>query len=177
MTLSDVFQYRSALLGDESERRLPWRFSGWLWATQGQFLVALADDGREAEETPEKYHKAAHYLVDPVVCPKSVPLANLRAFVGRAVPASRTCPNCNGVGREQFGVDVVCEHCHEITRKECSRCGGDGMVSPRIRHGFIAELPVDLTLVAYALALVPMDESATMGVMQSVAAKMSMTPR
>lgn len=170
MPLVDVFRYYS---DREPTAEKPFRLNGWVWATNGHVLVALRDDGQEAVEAPERYVRAGHYLTDAPAVPLAVSLKALRSFAGKVLPAHVDCDGCEGTGRDEHSESIECEHCGRWTRPPCTDCGGDGEEPIEIRHGRVADVPVNLVLLAFGLSLVPDDDTVTLGGIPSLPAKSS----
>jgi len=166
--LASVFRYYPARW-IKAER--PWRMGEWLWATQGHLLVAIADDGSDADETPENMRKADRYVTVPsadVLNPVS--LSELRKFAGSVIPEKVPCERCFGSGRSDFdGDEATCEHCGLATRAYCTECGGDGHRAMVRRYGKVNGVPVDLALLAFGLSIVPQDEAGSISFLVSVA--------
>ncbi len=162
--LVEVFTYHQ----DAEAHTRPWKLGAWLWATEGHFVVALADDGTAADPTPENRLKGRRYLEEKPDDLAPVSVRALRAFAGAADAPNAKCASCDGDGYDDSGEFVKCEHCHESTRLECQDCGGDGLAGLSYRLGGVAGVPLNLTLLAYALTFVPDDEAAAIGSMEVV---------
>lgn len=169
MALTDVFSYDSSSQDPAPVR--PWRLGSWVWATNGYLLVALKDDGREAEAPPDSKMKGLRYLDESPVDLQSVSLPSLRGFAGIVSARTEPCEDCHGEGRQDFGESVECEHCHQFTRCECRSCGGSGVVTPERRYGHVGGVTVNLALLAFALSEVPQDAVVQIGHMASIASK------
>ncbi len=150
--LTDIFRYHARL--DDPPSR-PWRLGGWIWATDGHFLVAFQqdDDTQETDPTPEGKQKARRYLEETPADLITVSLTALRAFVGATSSPPTACDECDGTGYQDAS-EVRCEHCGLFTRVKCDRCDGDGMGAVPMREGRIAGVPLDLELLAYALTFI-----------------------
>jgi hypothetical protein len=151
VNLSDVFAYYPST---EPYASKPWRFGQWLVATQGHLLVAVADDGRDADSIPDRFKKAEHYLTASLQDAVAVPFAELRKFAGVVCPAFVECEECEGSGRG-YGDEFACEHCGKDTRPPCHSCGGDGRQGIVRKFGKVAGVAVNRTLLAFGLSVVP----------------------
>lgn len=168
MALTDVFTYYGTLSWDGVPIITPWRTDGWLWATQGHFLVALQDDGSEGIDAPEKYRGGAFYFSATPTQAETVLLDVLSAFVGPVTPSDVSCVECNGYGRDHFGDSHECEHCGKETFPACLACGGDGKAALPVRDVRIAGVPVNAVLLAFALSQVPVCADVTIGSVPSI---------
>lgn len=98
----------------------PWRRDGKLYATNGHFMIEIADDGREAPEF--KNHPdcakifAKHTPSEFGSIPALVEAVPCQCCKGRGMCYSEPCPDCNGRG----------EFRHGSFDYECQRCDGDG---------------------------------------------------
>ena len=167
MSLVDVFAYHGVYDAETRPVR-PWRLGSWRWATQGHVLVALADDGSEADETPEAKRKALRYLDDAPLGSCQIELAALRAFVGQAPPVDVPCDECEGTGRSNSGEVVECEHCGKDTRMPCDFCGGAGLADVEVRAGLVIGVPINRVLLAFGLSQVPADLTVTIGTLPTL---------
>jgi hypothetical protein len=157
--LVDIFKHDAAVSEDSNQ---PFRLGSRLWATNGQILVVLDDDGTPATDTPERWAKAKPLIEGPVLNPRQVSLSALRQFVGKLDTHRGDCDACFGVGYD--GMDTTeCEHCHAETRLVCNACGGDGRGVIVQRHGRIDGSRFNLNLVAYGLVFLPDEPTAIMG--------------
>jgi hypothetical protein len=159
--LTPVFQYFN--YRDDEWPSKPWRLGEWLWATQRHFIVAVRDDGSDAEPTPEKMAMATHYLYDVPTVLGTTTRAALQAFAGAVVSTDVKCERCGGSGRDDGGELLKCEHCGETTRQECGECGGDGKGFLPIASGLIVKIPLNRHLLAFALSRVPVCDVVTVG--------------
>jgi len=164
--LVDVFQYRSVLAIDTRPSR-PWKLGPWAFASQGHFLVAVQDDTIATEPTPENRLQARRYLDGVPPNARPVSLSALRIFVG-PVDSPVACDDCDGTGYQIAADTFVCEHCGHATRLPCEECDGDGLAEVPIRLGWIADVPVNLGLLAYALTCVPADADCQIASVESV---------
>lgn len=162
MPLKDVFDYFGSM-HFETPQHKPWRCGAWLWATNGHLLVALRDDGSDADPTPENKMKAVHYLEDKPADLTRVAMADLRVMAGVIQSHGEPCDECGGSGRQSFGEEISCEHCGQSTRPECHVCGGDGRAGLEIRYVRVAGVPVNVVLLAYGLSIVPQDQYVEIG--------------
>lgn len=78
--LTEIFHEFKAYGRLEEPADTPWLLDGWLWATQGRFIVALRDDGSPSNPPPERFLKARHYLTDVPDAQVPCSLAKLKAF-------------------------------------------------------------------------------------------------
>lgn len=157
-----MFSYHSCLHFETVPTR-PWRLGPWVWASNGHVLVALRDEGLDADVTPESRVKAARYLEETPTKLQAVSLPSLRGFAGVAPSPNDPCEQCHGSGFSDYSDAVVCEHCSQETRLPCEECGGGGGERLCIRYGRVAGVPVNLALLAYALTQVPHSDVAEIG--------------
>lgn len=164
--LTDVFNYFPALPpGYGADTKRPWRNHSFVWATSGHVLVALADDGREADAAPAR---VPQNYIERFLCgfPEAVTETRLDAlveFAGDAQPTDEECEACDGTGRDQSGESITCQHCERETYPECDECGGDGKPCLEERQALIAGVLVNLNLVAFGLSCVPSSETVQIG--------------
>ena len=114
----------------------------WLVACDARIILWLRlGVGEEAglPEPPDPVVKVELLgLFQPTEGPRlPVSVQALREFVGKG-EWKETCPACKGTSKNS---DFV----------SCSFCDDDGVVSPDCRHGWIADVPINLNLVACAL--------------------------
>lgn len=85
----------------------PWRFDGWVYATNGHICVRVPDNG--SPDTPERTskHPKAHELFVNTFGdgPDFLPMPDL--------PAGEECPSCKGAGL--------------FSAKKCEACDGEGV--------------------------------------------------
>lgn len=151
--LTDVFAYCSSFEFADEIPTKPWRLGKYLWATNGFMVVALADDGRPADDTPERRRNGEYYLTSLPQDGVEVSLEAFRRFVGPVEQADE-CEVCCGSGRDDCE-SFPCQHCGQQTSPECRRCGGDGLDAFTVRHARIVGVEVNLQLVAFVLSFLP----------------------
>ena len=107
----------------------PWRAGGKLYATNGQSMVEIDDDGRQAVDASKDHPDCGslfgmrthgEFFTLPELAPK-VPCKVCR---GKGWCYSETCDDCDGKG----------EFMHGTFEYECKRCDGEG-------HFYFASAP------------------------------------
>ena len=154
----------------------PWRCGDWLVSTNGWAAVAVPSPRMgQADTLPEKLLKVNDWLINgELEYPVSCRFEDLAKRAG-AVPVveDAPCGDCGGSGRDD-GEETTCEHCHHSTRMECDHCGGEGVITPMLPQQpvRICGLVLDMTVLAYPLALVTPCESVQIGPIKGHEGKM-----
>jgi hypothetical protein len=107
----------------------PWRRDGFIYATNGHFMVEIPDDGRAGIPPYDKHPDCAALFAKRAPGEfKSLPalgkFAPCESCGGKGVGYRETCPDCDGEGEFKHG-------CYEY---DCKRCDGEG-------YFFFAETP------------------------------------
>lgn len=164
--LTEVFHYFPSMPQRyETATKRPWRNHPVVWATSGHLLVALVDDGHEADATPARVpEKYVERLLrgDPEIV-ATVRFDALAEFAGDFQPTDEECEECDGTGRDQSAESITCQHCDRDTYPECKACGGDGKPCLEERQALIAGILINLNLVAFGLACVPASQTVEIG--------------
>lgn len=120
-----------------------WRDGGKLYATNGHFMVEIADDGREAVSRDKHPDCAALFVKN--VPGEFQPMPKLSAAMpcgccnGKGIGYRETCQDCDGKGEFEHGMyDYDCKHCdgegfhfyrdvpEGVKESRCTACYGLG---------------------------------------------------
>jgi hypothetical protein len=126
--------------------RAPWRDAGFIYASNGRWIVRIPDDGREVAERGPSHPKAAQLFAKFVrdgsqftACPV-VPSAKLAGHIctickGRGKVRVSDCDDCDGKGYFLHGRhEYDCRECNESGKlanesaepTDCQSCDGTG---------------------------------------------------
>lgn len=94
----------------------PWRRDGKLYATNGHFMVEIADDGREAAAFDKQPDCAAlfakHLPGEFGAIPELPPAIACKVCEGRGMCYREMCPDCDGDGHFMHGrYEYDCQRC------------------------------------------------------------------
>lgn len=126
MTLpSETLQRFCATLDDPRDYlQKPFRQAGMIYATNGHFLVEIADDGRLLEyASPERLPKVKT-IIDRLRPADFVPIPDMLEMIpcatcgGAGMHARAECPECDGAGEFDHGSHMY----------ECKHCDGEGYI-------------------------------------------------